>query len=144
MFYRFPDKTVRAKAVEWISEAPIDDLLNYLPQLVEALRFELFEDSALASCLLHLSVMNRRLAFELYWQLQQRKSIETAFGTRCRMLQRELFFWLPIAFEREVAQQHELVKKLDKTANLVKSTADSNRKVGSMTYVLFLHDRDRQ
>src|SRR5688500_5786723 len=36
----FPDSRVKAKAIEWIGKAALAQLLNFVPQLLEALRYE--------------------------------------------------------------------------------------------------------
>lgn len=112
---RYPDMRVRQKAIEWILCASSDFLFNALPQLVEALRFEIFESSSLAVALLTLSYKDRRFAFEIYWwgisssvsfckvfsgniannfcrQLQQRidHCVDFAYAQRCSLLQKEL------------------------------------------------------
>uniref|UniRef100_A0A915D232 Uncharacterized protein n=1 Tax=Ditylenchus dipsaci TaxID=166011 RepID=A0A915D232_9BILA len=51
---------------------PIFKTACLLTQFVEALRYETFENSALAVFLLEQSTRDRRFAFELYWQLQHR------------------------------------------------------------------------
>jgi phosphatidylinositol-4-phosphate 3-kinase len=63
----FSDQRVREKAIEWIGNGTTAQLLNFLPQLLEALRFEHYEDSATAKFLLLQSTKNRSFAFELYW-----------------------------------------------------------------------------
>ncbi|EYC40429.1 hypothetical protein Y032_0612g658 [Ancylostoma ceylanicum] len=89
---QYPDMRVRQKAIEWILCASSDFLFNALPQLVEALRFEVFESSSLAVALLSLSYKDRRFAFEIYWQLQQRidHCVDFAYAQRCSLLQKEL------------------------------------------------------
>ncbi|CAJ0584265.1 unnamed protein product, partial [Mesorhabditis spiculigera] len=61
---QYPDRVVRSKAVEWIRRASSDFLFNFMPQLVEVLRFELYEDSSLAELLLELSYKDLRFAKE--------------------------------------------------------------------------------
>lgn len=63
----FADQRVRTKAIEWIARGTTAQLLNFIPQLLEALRFEHYEDSATAKFLLSQSTKNRSFAFELYW-----------------------------------------------------------------------------
>lgn len=66
----FPDERVRLKAVHWIESASkisSETMYTFLPLLVEALRFESFENSALAKLLLELSFKDAQFAFEIYW-----------------------------------------------------------------------------
>ncbi|VDM62901.1 unnamed protein product [Angiostrongylus costaricensis] len=108
---QYPDVRIRQKAIEWILCASSDFLFNALPQLVEGLRFEIFESSSLAVALLTLSYKDRRFAFEIYWQLQQRidHCVDFAYAQRCSLLQKELLE----LFRDEIARQHKLLNELD-------------------------------
>lgn len=55
--------------MKWIDELPCDRLIDYLPQLVEALKNETYETSALANLLLKRSLLSPRFAHNLYWLL---------------------------------------------------------------------------
>ena len=67
LFSSYADTFVRSKAIEWLGQLPSDELLDYLPQLVQALKFESFHTSALARLLLERSVLSLRVAHMLYW-----------------------------------------------------------------------------
>ncbi|KAJ1373807.1 hypothetical protein KIN20_036322 [Parelaphostrongylus tenuis] len=111
-----PDVRIRQKAIEWILCASSDFLFNALPQLVEGLRFEIFESSSLAVALLTLSYKDRRFAFEIYWQLQQRidHCVDFAYAQRCSLLQKELLERHEADHLRdEIARQHKLLNELD-------------------------------
>ncbi|XGW32621.1 hypothetical protein V3C99_017290 [Haemonchus contortus] len=113
---QYPDMRIRQKAIEWIMCASSDFLFNALPQLVEALRFEIFESSSLAVALLTLSYKDRRFAFEIYWQLQQRidHCVDFAYAQRCSLLQKELLERHEADHLRdEIARQHKLLNELD-------------------------------
>ncbi len=47
---------MRQCAIEWLSEIPSDELLDYLPQLLEALKHETWAASPLTKLLLHRSL----------------------------------------------------------------------------------------
>jgi phosphatidylinositol-4-phosphate 3-kinase len=68
---RFPDLQVRAQAVKWISKFSNDDLVDYLPQLLQALKHDCYEASPLACFLLGRSLDSPRVAHYLYWLLIQ-------------------------------------------------------------------------
>ncbi|VDL76594.1 unnamed protein product [Nippostrongylus brasiliensis] len=113
---QYPDVRIRQKAIEWIMCASSDFLFNALPQLVEALRFEIFESSSLAVALLTLSYKDRRFAFEIYWQLQQRidHCVDFTYAQRCSLLQKELLERHEADHLRdEIARQHKLLNELD-------------------------------
>lgn len=66
---RFPDMFVRAQAVKWISKMTEDQLIDFLPQLMQALKFDCFDSSPLACFLLGRSLESPRVAHYLYWLL---------------------------------------------------------------------------
>jgi len=67
----FPDSVVRATAVRWLSSLPSDELVDYLPQLVEAVKHETWSASPLSRLLIHRSLTSPRMAHSLYWLLTQ-------------------------------------------------------------------------
>lgn len=66
---RYPDIEVRSKAVEWISNMPNDQLIDYLPQLLQSLKHDTYEASSMAKFLLSKSLESPRIAHHLYWLL---------------------------------------------------------------------------
>lgn len=66
---RYTDAKVREKAVEWISHLPNDQLVDYLPQLIQALKHDTYEASAMARFLLCKSLESPRIAHHMYWLL---------------------------------------------------------------------------
>lgn len=68
---RFPDLVVRAQAVKWISKFSNDDLIDYMPQLLQALKHDIYEASPLSCFLLGRSLDSPRVAHYLYWLLIQ-------------------------------------------------------------------------
>lgn len=126
---------------------------------MQALRFETFEQSALASLLLQLSIDNCRFAFEFYWfvnrfhfidttiellccfrQLQQRidHSSNVPYASRCILLQRELMHVRDEQFRREVECQHRLLANLDSYAADLKASTDVTRLVCSFNLITTL------
>lgn len=55
--------------MKWIRGLSSDELVDYLPQLVVALRHETYEDSPLAEFLLDRSLRSPRVAHHLFWLL---------------------------------------------------------------------------
>lgn len=66
---RYPDAKVRQKAVEWISQLPNDQLVDYLPQLLQALKHDTYEASDMANFLLCKCLESPRIAHHMYWLL---------------------------------------------------------------------------
>ncbi|OZC04855.1 hypothetical protein X798_08177 [Onchocerca flexuosa] len=125
----FPDITIRSKAISWLKNASSDFLFNFLPELVEALRFETFEDSSLAVYLLTLCAGDRRFAFELYWQLQQRidQCEEKSYSNRCRLLQQQVLKLLDEEFGIDIENQHRLLQALNAVSCEVKDAGDASK-----------------
>ena len=67
----FPDTVVRAAAVSWLSSLPSDQLLDFLPQLVEAVKHETWSASPLSRLLIERSLTCPRICHNLYWLLTQ-------------------------------------------------------------------------
>jgi hypothetical protein len=70
-FCSFPDVDVRHMAVNWLRSLGSDELVDYLPQLVQALKHETWEPSPLAYFLLERALTSPRVAHHLYWLLAQ-------------------------------------------------------------------------
>ncbi|KAL7717795.1 Phosphatidylinositol 3-kinase catalytic subunit gamma [Entamoeba marina] len=69
--FRYPDPEIRAYALRCIDTMDDDQLVMYLPQLVQALKFELHHHSALATFLLRRALRNRRrIGHNLFWFLR--------------------------------------------------------------------------
>ncbi|XP_037934157.1 phosphatidylinositol 4-phosphate 3-kinase C2 domain-containing subunit beta [Teleopsis dalmanni] len=66
---RYPDAKVREKAVEWISYLPNDQLVDYLPQLLQALKHDTYEASSMCRFLLCKCLESPRIAHHMYWLL---------------------------------------------------------------------------
>lgn len=69
--FSFPDSVVRARAVEWIRGLGSDELISFLPQLVQAVKHEAWDVSPTAELLLERALTSPRLAHHLYWLLNQ-------------------------------------------------------------------------
>lgn len=67
---KFPDKAVREYAVQSLRRMPTEDLMSYLLELVQALKYEPRHNSALASLLLEKGYLSSAVGTELYWALK--------------------------------------------------------------------------
>ena len=63
----FKNQSVRAHAVKVLERADDDELLCYLLQLVQALRYEVEDYSQLATFLASRAAANPKLAFFFHW-----------------------------------------------------------------------------
>ncbi|VDK58696.1 unnamed protein product [Anisakis simplex] len=125
----FPDMIIRERAITWLKGASSAFIFNFLPQLVEALRFETFENSSLAAYLLHLCAQDRRFAFEIYWQLQQRVDhcVEVTLRKRYMTMQEQIFNIMDNLFVNEIHNQHLLLRSLDGIGADMAETNDHNK-----------------
>lgn len=60
---------MRRYAVVWMNGLTSDELVDFLPQLVVALRHETYEDSPLSAFLLRRALQSLRVAHHLFWLL---------------------------------------------------------------------------
>uniref|UniRef100_A0A1B6CT28 Uncharacterized protein n=3 Tax=Clastoptera arizonana TaxID=38151 RepID=A0A1B6CT28_9HEMI len=152
----FPDSEVRHKAVSWIRNLGSDELVDYLPQLVQALKHETFEASALARFLLERALTSPRVAHYLYWLLTQtlpgqspQNSCEVANGDdsvcearyyrRMQLMLRALLAISGEAPRQRFLSQQLLVKSLFEIAENVKSTKESLRLKSLISSLESLH-----
>ncbi|NXL75724.1 P3C2G kinase, partial [Leptocoma aspasia] len=65
--FSFPDQDIRRAAVQQMEKVSNDELLEYLPQLVQVLKFEWSLESPLVKLLLNRSLQSIQVAHQLYW-----------------------------------------------------------------------------
>ncbi|ELP94903.1 phosphatidylinositol-4,5-bisphosphate 3-kinase catalytic subunit delta isoform, putative [Entamoeba invadens IP1] len=123
--FRYPDPQIRAFALRCIDTMTDDQLVMYLPQLVQALKFELHHHSALASFLLRRSLKNRRrIGHNFFWFLKA--EIHDARVTARYGVLLEAFLVgcgnYKVELEKEVVFQSQLVV----IANEVKDVANKD------------------
>ncbi|XP_043267002.1 phosphatidylinositol 4-phosphate 3-kinase C2 domain-containing subunit beta isoform X2 [Venturia canescens] len=141
----FPDLKVREMAVGWIHELNNDELVDYLPQLLQALKHETYEASPLARFLLERALVSPRVAHHIYWLLTQAlpgpspqnspenspeddKSVSLArYQRRLQLMLRALLAVVGEALRNSFLTQQLLVKSLHEVAENIKITKDSLR-----------------
>ncbi|XP_065575109.1 phosphatidylinositol 4-phosphate 3-kinase C2 domain-containing subunit alpha-like [Artemia franciscana] len=139
----FPDVEVRCAAVAWLKGISSDELVDLLPQILQALKFETLETSPLIRFLLERSLMSLRVAHTLFWLLVQELPGDTLYVIsfspletmssqwhhfrRYRILLQALLALSGNALRECFIAQQLLVKNLSSTATIVKSTKDSAR-----------------
>uniref|UniRef100_A0A8C4QM49 Phosphatidylinositol-4-phosphate 3-kinase n=1 Tax=Eptatretus burgeri TaxID=7764 RepID=A0A8C4QM49_EPTBU len=117
----FPDKEVRHAAVRSLRQLTDDELMDWLPQLVQALQSEWHIDSCLAHFLLTRASASVRVAHHLYWQLR----VSLANGNRRSPVANQavlaaLLSCIGSAQHQALAAQSRLVKMLHKAAGNVR------------------------
>ncbi|XP_063237766.1 phosphatidylinositol 4-phosphate 3-kinase C2 domain-containing subunit beta [Bacillus rossius redtenbacheri] len=141
----FPDAEVRRMAVTWIGATRSDELVDLLPQLVQALKSETWEASPLAQFLLRRSLGSPRVAHHLYWLLVQAlpgqfpqnsseqqgeddASLSAArYHRRLQLMLRALLATTGEALRQRFLSQQLLVRNLYEAAESVKATKEALR-----------------
>lgn len=120
------DVYVREKALESISKQHDDELCDYLPQLLQSLRYEMKLDCPLLWILIEKSLRNPRIANLLYWQLKL-NSTDVPFRERCEVVTNCIRWLCGNAFWKSLDKQEELLYKLSKISKIIKESRESHR-----------------
>ncbi|KAF0298151.1 Phosphatidylinositol 4-phosphate 3-kinase C2 domain-containing subunit alpha [Amphibalanus amphitrite] len=131
----FPDVVVRRKAVRWLQSITSDELVDYLPQLVQAVKHEAWDCSTLARFLIDRALTSPRVAHHLYWLLHQclpadggEPSVtEARYLRRLTVLQRALRSTCGRNLLGRFLSQEVLLRGLYEAAEHVKTTKESMR-----------------
>lgn len=141
----FPDSVVRAKAVSWLDQENSDQLADFLPQLLEAVKHETWSVCPLVRFLLSRCLSSPGLTHSLYWLLTQSlpgispqnsesgrvsevQSVSLArHKRRLLLLLRAVFVISGEALRNRFLAQQVLMQELDKAADSVKTAKDSSR-----------------
>ncbi|XP_038432862.1 phosphatidylinositol 4-phosphate 3-kinase C2 domain-containing subunit gamma isoform X2 [Canis lupus familiaris] len=122
----FPDQEIRKVAVRQLDNLLNDELLEYLPQLVQAVKFEWNLESPLVQLLLHRSLQSIQIAHRLYWLLKDAQN-ETYFKSWYQKLLAALQFCSGKALSDEFSKEKKLIKILGDIGEKVKSASDPQR-----------------
>ncbi|KAM6214064.1 phosphatidylinositol 3-kinase C2 domain-containing subunit gamma [Sarcoramphus papa] len=125
--FSFPDQDIRRTAVQQIENMSNDELLEYLPQLVQVLKFEWSLESPLVKLLLNRSLQSIRVAHQLYWLLKNAQN-EVHFKIWYQKLLAALQFCAGKTLNNEFSKEGKLVRILEDIAKKVKAASDSKRK----------------
>ncbi|KAK0153160.1 Phosphatidylinositol 4-phosphate 3-kinase C2 domain-containing subunit alpha [Merluccius polli] len=125
---KFADTEVRSVAVRWIEASTDDELADYLPQLVQALKFECHLKNALVMALLSRAQGNINIAHYLYWLL--RDAVEDqAWCRRYEQVLGALMCLCGAGLRAELHKQTHLVTLLAGVAERVRQAGGSARQV---------------
>uniref|UniRef100_A0A8C7T4T2 Phosphatidylinositol 4-phosphate 3-kinase C2 domain-containing subunit alpha n=1 Tax=Oncorhynchus mykiss TaxID=8022 RepID=A0A8C7T4T2_ONCMY len=125
---KFADTEVRSVAVSWIESSSDDELADYLPQLVQALKFECHLKNALVMFLLSRAQGNVSIAHYLYWLLRD-AVLDPAFGRRYDQVLGSLLCLCGAGLRDELDKQTRLVTLLGELAEKVRQAGGSTRQV---------------
>ena len=105
-----PDVRVRMFATECLNKIPTDDLIDFLPQMIQGLKFESYHNSPLAKLLLEQSCKSPRFAHQFFWLLKGAAGQEATFKRRYELMFVALINVAGDALYQEFHKQEELVK----------------------------------
>ncbi|XP_065702524.2 phosphatidylinositol 3-kinase C2 domain-containing subunit gamma [Patagioenas fasciata] len=125
--FSFPDQDIRKTAVQQIENLSNDELLEYLPQLVQVLKFEWSLESPLVKLLLNRSLQSIQVAHQLYWLLKNAQN-EVHFKIWYQKLLAALQFCAGKTLNNEFSKERKLIRILEDIAKEVKAASDTKRK----------------
>uniref|UniRef100_A0A8C0GXH6 Phosphatidylinositol-4-phosphate 3-kinase catalytic subunit type 2 beta n=1 Tax=Chelonoidis abingdonii TaxID=106734 RepID=A0A8C0GXH6_CHEAB len=130
----FPDQEVRRTAVHWIDSMSDAELLDYLPQLVQALKYECYLDSPLVRFLMKRAICDLRITHYFFWLLKDGLK-DSQFSIRYQYLLAALLCCCGKGLREEFDRQCCLVNTLAKLAQQVREAAPSSRQVDGLADV---------
>ncbi|XP_075952269.1 phosphatidylinositol 4-phosphate 3-kinase C2 domain-containing subunit beta isoform X2 [Anarhichas minor] len=122
----FPDQELRRTAVQWMDSISDPELLDFLPQLVQALKYECYLDSSLVRFLLRRAIGDIRIAHYLFWLLKDNLQ-DSQFSARYQHLLAALLCCVGRGLREEFDRQCWLVSVLATVAHKVRDASPSNR-----------------
>ncbi|XP_044207777.1 phosphatidylinositol 4,5-bisphosphate 3-kinase catalytic subunit delta isoform isoform X1 [Thunnus albacares] len=117
--YSFPDPAVRSFTIRCLRKLSDDELLQYLIQLVQVLKYESYLECDLTTFLLERALSNMRIGHFLFWHLRSEMhvaSVSLRFG-----LILEAYCRGNIHHIRLLLKQHDALTKMKSLSDLVKS-----------------------
>ncbi|XP_041051192.1 phosphatidylinositol 4-phosphate 3-kinase C2 domain-containing subunit beta [Carcharodon carcharias] len=122
----FPDQELRHTAVQWMETMSMSELVDFLPQLVQALKFECYLDSPLVRFLLRRAICDVKIAHYFYWLLKDALN-DSHFNARYQHLLGALLCCVGKGMREEFDKQTKLTHILAKIAQKVRDIAPSSR-----------------
>lgn len=122
----FPDQEVRRTAVQWIDSISDTELLDYLPQLVQALKYECYLDSPLVRFLMKRAICDLKVTHYFFWLLKDGLK-DSQFSIRYQYLLAALLCCCGKGLREEFDRQCLLVSTLARLAQQVRDAAPSAR-----------------
>jgi hypothetical protein len=110
-----------------ISHLTSQDLLIYLPQLLQIIKFDYTHSSIIIEYLLKQSLIDHRLAHKLYWHLRQLLITEHLHYIRYYYLFLSLLYVLEENFHRELESEYDLCLNLKRIGLKLKTSKSSNK-----------------
>uniref|UniRef100_A0A4W3K0Y0 Phosphatidylinositol-4-phosphate 3-kinase catalytic subunit type 2 beta n=1 Tax=Callorhinchus milii TaxID=7868 RepID=A0A4W3K0Y0_CALMI len=122
----FPDQRLRHTAVQWMETMSGSELVDFLPQLVQAVKYECYLDSPLVRFLLRRAICDVKIAHHIYWLLKDALK-DSEFSARYQHVLGALLCCVGKGLREEFDKQTKLVQILAKVAQRVRDSALSSR-----------------
>ncbi|XP_069062280.1 phosphatidylinositol 4,5-bisphosphate 3-kinase catalytic subunit gamma isoform-like isoform X1 [Pleurodeles waltl] len=116
----FADKNVRSMSVKRLELLSTEELLRYLLQLVQALKFEAYHDSALARFLIRRALRSKRLGHYFFWYLRSEISGSPCYHDRFAVILEAYLRGCRRSILQGFQKQVQLVEKLRRVATDIK------------------------
>ncbi len=124
----FPDMHIRSFAYQsLISHLTSHDLLIYLPQLLQIIKFDYRHSSIIIEYILKQSLIDPRLAHKLYWHLRQLLITEHLHYIRYYYLFLSLLYVLDDNFRRELQIEYDLCSNLKRIGSKLKANKSNTK-----------------
>ncbi|XP_071988289.1 phosphatidylinositol 3-kinase C2 domain-containing subunit gamma-like [Engystomops pustulosus] len=122
----FADEWIRGAACRQLERLSCDEILMFLPQLVQALKFEWRLNNALLRLLLHQSLRSIQVAHRVYWLLTD-GTADPHYGGMYRRLLEALERCTGRALTDQFHREKRLLRLLQNIAESVKSATEDKR-----------------
>ncbi|KAL4225582.1 Phosphatidylinositol 4-phosphate 3-kinase C2 domain-containing subunit alpha [Mactra antiquata] len=136
---QYPDLKVRSFAVDCLRKMPTDDLIDFIPQLIQALKYESYHSSPLARLLLEQSCKSVRFAHQFFWLLKGATQ-DSQYKRRYELMFVALVSVAGEALYQEFMKQEEIVKVLQNTAEKVQQARGSDKEATLRNNLLVLYE----
>ncbi|XP_051932001.1 phosphatidylinositol 4-phosphate 3-kinase C2 domain-containing subunit beta isoform X1 [Hippocampus zosterae] len=122
----FPDQELRRTAVQWMDAISEAELIDFLPQLVQAVKYECYLDSSLVRFLLRRAIGDLSVAHYLFWLLKDNLQ-DSQFRARYQHLLAALLCCVGRGLREQLDRQCWMVSILAKVAQSVRDAAPTAR-----------------
>ncbi|KAG7234698.1 hypothetical protein INR49_004104 [Caranx melampygus] len=119
----YSDAQVRSMAVRKLETLEDDDVLRYLLQLVQAVKFEPYHDSALVRFLLKRALRSKRIGHFLFWFLRSEIAQSMHYQQRYAVLLEAYLRGCGEAMLQDFRKQVEMTEALQKVTREMKATS---------------------
>ncbi|XP_061177401.1 phosphatidylinositol 4-phosphate 3-kinase C2 domain-containing subunit alpha-like [Saccostrea echinata] len=121
---QFPDSRVREFAVNCLHKIKSDEIVDFLPQLIQALKYESYHASPLAWLLLERASTSVRFAHQLFWLLKGTAAQDTTYKRRYELMFVALINVAGDLLYQEFRKQEVMVKILTTIGEKVQVAKD--------------------